>query len=103
MHPVRQRSARHVAALFLVALLSLPLILGGHHHQPGGLGASRSGCAICAVTAHVPVLSPPAPPALDLPLLARLVPPPSTVPAPRIALRTRAPRAPPASGCTIVA
>jgi len=102
MQLVRQRGARSVGALFLLALLSLPLALSGHHHQLDDLSVGRTGCAICAVTAHAPVLSSPALPALELPLLGAIAAPPAPAPAARVALRTRAPRAPPTSG-TIVA
>jgi len=102
MQFVRQRGVRYVGALLLLALLWLPLVLGGHRHQPTDLDASRTKCAICAVTAHAPAHFAPAPPALALPLLGEVAAPETVPPATRIELLARAPRAPPACG-TIVA
>jgi len=103
MPAMPHRRARFFGALFLLAVLGQPLALSGHHHHVGGLAASPIGCSICAVSAHAPALSPPAMPALELPLVSA-APVLQTASAPsRTTLSPRAARAPPFWSCTIVA
>lgn len=103
MPAIPHRGARFFGALFLLAVLCQPLALSGHHHHLGGLAASPIGCSICAVAAHAPALSPPAMPALELPLVGAAPVLLTASAPPRPTLSSRAARAPPFSARTIVA
>lgn len=103
MQAVRRRRARQIGALFLLAVLCLPLAWSGHHHHAGDLRLSPSGCTVCAAVAHAPALTSPGLPALALRLLGT-APVLLQVVAPlRAELPAWSPRGPPAPSWTLVA
>jgi hypothetical protein len=57
MRGPRQQIRRPLSALLLVALLLVPLALGGHRHANEVAGAN--GCATCVVAHHLPAVSGP--------------------------------------------
>src|SRR5262249_6760837 len=55
MSYLRRGLARSIGGVFLLALLSVPLLLTGHRHD--GEQPTAGSCPVCVVTAHSPVAS----------------------------------------------
>ena len=49
----RQRAVQSAGALLVLALLLVPLALGGHRHSVNQVGAADA-CSICVATHHSP-------------------------------------------------
>jgi hypothetical protein len=103
MRVVRNFGTQRIAALFLLAVICHTLALSGHIHRESDAGVSRTSCAVCAATTHVPALSPAPLPSVTLSPLAVTVPPAAVQLLLSAERLTRSSRAPPTACHSLVA
>jgi hypothetical protein len=103
MRVVRDCRTQRIAALFLLAVFCHPLALSGHIHRESDAGVSRTSCAVCAATTHLPVLRPAPLPSAALSPLAVTAPPAAVKLLLSAERPTRSPRAPPTARYPLVA